>query len=68
MRLLLIEDNSALRNAVSQYFREAGFIVETAATGDEGLWAACENPCDVILLDLMLILLTIPVMLLIWHT
>jgi DNA-binding response OmpR family regulator len=54
MRLLLIEDNPALRNAVSQYFREAGFIVETAATGDEGLWAASENPCDAILLDLML--------------
>lgn len=54
MRLLLIEDNPALRNAIAQYFREAGFIVETAATGDEGLWAASENPCDAILLDLML--------------
>lgn len=54
MRLLLIEDNPALRNAITQYFREAGFIVETAATGDEGLWAASENPCDAILLDLML--------------
>jgi DNA-binding response OmpR family regulator len=54
MRLLLIEDNPALRNAISQYFREAGFVVETAATGDEGLWAASENPCDAILLDLML--------------
>jgi DNA-binding response OmpR family regulator len=54
MRLLLIEDNPALRSAISQYFREAGFIVETAATGDEGLWAASENPCDAILLDLML--------------
>lgn len=54
MRLLLIEDNPALRSAISQYFQEAGFIVETAATGDEGLWAASENPCDAILLDLML--------------
>jgi DNA-binding response OmpR family regulator len=54
MRLLLIEDNTALRSAVAQFFREAGFIVETAATGDEGLWAASENPCDAILLDLML--------------
>ncbi len=54
MRLLLIEDNPALRNAIAQYFREAGYIVETAATGDEGLWAASENPCDAILLDLML--------------
>lgn len=54
MRLLLIEDNAALRNAVGQYLREAGFIVDTAATGDEGLWAATENPYDAILLDLML--------------
>ncbi|MEY4569476.1 MAG: hypothetical protein RLZZ398_915 [Verrucomicrobiota bacterium] len=54
MRLLLIEDHPALQNAIAQYFREAGFIVETAATGDEGLWAAVENPCDAILLDLML--------------
>lgn len=54
MRLLLIEDNTALRNVISQYFSEAGFIVETAATGAEGLWAASENPCDAILLDLML--------------
>lgn len=54
MRLLLIEDNTPLRNAVGQYLREAGFIVDTAATGDEGLWAASENPYDSILLDLML--------------
>jgi two-component system, OmpR family, copper resistance phosphate regulon response regulator CusR len=54
MRLLLIEDNPALRNAISQYFREAGFVVETASAGDEGLWAASENPCDAILLDIML--------------
>lgn len=54
MRLLLIEDSPTLQNAIAQYFREAGFIVETSATGDDGLWAASENPCDVILLDLML--------------
>lgn len=54
MRLLLIEDHAPLRHAVSQYLIEAGFIVDTAATGDEGLWAASENPYDVVLLDLML--------------
>ena len=54
MRLLLIEDNAPLRNAVGQFLREAGFIVDTAATGDEGLWAPTENPYDTILLDLML--------------
>ena len=54
MRILLIEDNNALRNALEQYLREAEYIVDSAATGDEGLWAASENPYDAILLDLML--------------
>lgn len=54
MRILLIEDHSSLRAAVGQYLREAGLIVDTAQTGDEGLWAASENPYDAILLDLML--------------
>jgi len=54
MRLLLIEDNAQLRNAISQYLREAEFIVDTAATGDDGLWAASEHPYDAVLLDLML--------------
>lgn len=54
MRLLLIEDNAPLRNAVGQYLREAGYLVDTAATGDEGLWAADGGGHDLILLDLML--------------
>lgn len=54
MRLLLIEDNPPLRNSVQQYLREAGFLADAVATGDEGLWAASENPYDAILLDLML--------------
>ncbi|MGL5016941.1 MAG: response regulator transcription factor [Luteolibacter sp.] len=54
MRLLLIEDHPALVSAISQYFREAGFIVDTVTTGEEGLWAAAEMPFDAILLDLML--------------
>lgn len=54
MRLLLIEDHTPLRNAVSQYLREAGYLVDTAATGDEGLWAAEGGGYDLILLDLML--------------
>jgi len=54
MRLLLIEDNARLQEAVAVYFREAGFIVDTAATGEDGLWAASENAYDAVLLDLML--------------
>jgi len=54
MRLLLIEDHTPLREGLSQYLREAGYLVDTYATGDEGLWAAREGGHDVVLLDLML--------------
>lgn len=54
MRLLLIEDNAPLRNAISQYLQEAGYLIDTAITGDEGLWAAEGDLHDLILLDLML--------------
>ncbi|MES2440268.1 MAG: response regulator transcription factor [Verrucomicrobiota bacterium] len=54
MRLLLIEDNAPLRDAVGQFLTEAGYLVDTAATGDEGLWAADGSLHDLILLDLML--------------
>ena len=54
MRLLLIEDNVPLRDAVSQFLTEAGYLVDTIATGDEGLWAADGSEHDLVLLDLML--------------
>ncbi len=54
MRLLLIEDNAPLRNAVRQFLEEAGYLVDAAVSGDEGLWAADGGGHDLILLDLML--------------
>lgn len=54
MRLLLIEDNPPLRDAISQYLKEAGYLVDTISSGDEGLWAADGGEHDLILLDLML--------------
>lgn len=54
MRILLIEDNESLRNAISQFLREAGYLLDSAATGDEGLWAADGDGYDLIILDLML--------------
>ncbi len=54
MRLLLIEDHLALGKAICQYLQEAGYVVDTALTGDEGLWAADGSNHDLILLDLML--------------
>jgi len=54
MRLLIIEDNTSLRESLTQFLREHSFVVDSTGTGDEGLWFASEQPYDVILLDLML--------------
>lgn len=54
VRVLVIEDYRPVRLSVSQGLREAGFAVDEAADGEEGLWLAQSNPYDVIVLDLML--------------
>ncbi|OYV04142.1 MAG: DNA-binding response regulator [Verrucomicrobiales bacterium VVV1] len=54
MRLLVIEDHAPLRDGICQYLREAGYLVDAMASGDEGLWAAEGGEYDVVLLDLML--------------
>jgi DNA-binding response OmpR family regulator len=54
MRVLVIEDYAPLRKAVVQGLEEAGFAVDAASDGEEGLWYARSNPYDVIVLDLML--------------
>ncbi len=54
MRLLLIEDSARLRDSVSTGLRKAGYAVDSAADGTQGLWQAQSNEYDVIVLDLML--------------
>lgn len=54
MRLLIVEDDSTLRDALRQGLEEAGFAVDASADGEEGLWYARTSEYDVIVLDLML--------------
>ena len=54
MRVLVIEDFAPIRNAVAQGLREAGYAVDVAADGEDGLWHAESGSHDVIVLDLML--------------
>ncbi len=54
MRVLVIEDYEPIREAVARGLEEAGFAVDTAACGRDGLWCAESNDYDVIVLDLML--------------
>ena len=52
MRILLIEDEPALRRQVAGRLRADGFVVDEAADGNEGLYAARENPIDLAIVDL----------------
>lgn len=52
MRLLVIEDDLTLRETLVQNLTEAGFAVEQAADGKEGLYFAQEYPIDLAIIDL----------------
>lgn len=54
MRVLLVEDYEPLRKSLEQGLCEAGYALDVAADGEEGLWYALGNDYDVIVLDLML--------------
>ncbi|WP_125612269.1 response regulator transcription factor [Specibacter cremeus] len=54
MRILLVEDEKSLAETVRRGLSGEGFVVDVVHDGVTGLWAATENPYDVILLDLML--------------
>lgn len=52
MRLLVIEDDATLRETLVAQLQEAGFAVEQAADGKEGLYFATEYPVDLAIVDL----------------
>ncbi len=52
MRLLVLEDETALRETLVQQFRAAGFLIDEAANGIEGEFAGLEYPIDVAVVDL----------------
>ena len=54
MRALIIEDDRTIADYLAGGLREAGFAVEIAGDGDEGLAAALSQEPDVAIVDLML--------------
>jgi two-component system OmpR family response regulator len=54
MRALVIEDDATIAEFVARGLREAGFAVDRASDGEEGLEAALQHPYDVAIVDLML--------------
>ena len=52
MRVLVVEDEAALRETLKTRLTAAGFTVDVAADGNEGLFAGSEYPLDVAVIDL----------------
>jgi two-component system OmpR family response regulator len=54
MRILLIEDDDRIASFVSTGLKEAGFAVDHASDGEQGLYLALDQPYDAAVIDLML--------------
>jgi two-component system OmpR family response regulator len=54
MRVLLVEDDPVISSFVAKGLKEAGFAVDRALDGEEGLHLAITEPYDVVVVDLML--------------
>ena len=54
MRILVVEDETAMAESLRTGLQAEGFAVDVANDGEEGLWLAGEVDYDAIILDLML--------------
>ncbi|MGE4243153.1 response regulator transcription factor [Ramlibacter sp.] len=52
MRLLLVEDDKALRESLARQLEAEGYRVDAAGDGEEGLFLAQEYPFDLAIVDL----------------
>ena len=52
MRLLIVEDDRRLRERLQRYFRQQGWVVDSAADGKEAHYLVSEYPCDIAIVDL----------------
>jgi two-component system, OmpR family, response regulator PhoP len=52
MRILVVEDEATIRESLKSRLAEAGFTVDVAQDGEDGLFAGLEYPIDVAIIDL----------------
>jgi two-component system response regulator PhoP len=52
MRVLVVEDEVVLRDTLKSRLADAGFTVDVAQDGEEGVFAGLEYPLDVAIIDL----------------
>ena len=51
MRLLIIEDETTLREQLASRFRQNGYVVDEAENGRDGLFYGQEYPADLAIID-----------------
>ena len=54
MKILVVEDDQMIREAVVAVLREGEYLIEETGTGDEGLYLAEQGIYDLLILDIML--------------
>jgi DNA-binding response OmpR family regulator len=54
MKILVVEDDGALREGIADLLRTAGHVVETAGDGRSAVEIGSRDPFDLVVLDLML--------------
>lgn len=52
MRLLIIEDEQAIRQQLHDYYKKLNFVIDTAADGKEGSYYALEYDYDIAIIDI----------------
>ena len=53
-RVLVIDDERAVRETLSQILTDEGYVVTAAGSGEEGLRRLSEEPYDLVFLDVWL--------------
>ena len=53
-KILIVDDDSTLRAALTRYLKDRGFIVRNAASGTEGFHSFTEDPPDLIVSDVVM--------------
>ncbi len=54
MRILVVEDDTKIASFVAQGLKQAGYVVDRAADGEDGLHMAATLPYDAAVIDIML--------------
>lgn len=54
MRVLVVEDSARLQRHVVVALKKAGYAVDAASDGEEGLWFATSHEYDAVILDILL--------------